>query len=181
MLRRLSVFAGSCSLATAETVCAGDGVGREHVLDLLSSLVDKSLVVARTLQRGEARYALLETIRQYAHEKLRASGEWSAMHHRQLQCFLHLTEETVPKLRGRYQQPWLDWLEGEYDNIRAALSWALERGRIEAGLRIANAIYQFWTVRDYVQEGLAWVERLLARADGRVSLVVRVKALTLRR
>jgi predicted ATPase/DNA-binding NarL/FixJ family response regulator len=177
MLRRLTVFTGGCSLATAETVCAGDGVEREQVLELLSSLVDKSLVVAHTLQRGEARYALLETIRQYAHEKLIASGEWSAIRDRHLHCFLQLAEETVPKLRGPYQQLWLDWLEGEYDNIRAALSWALERERLEAGLRIANAMYQFWTVRDYVQEGLAWVERLLAQADERVAPVVRVTAL----
>ena len=178
MLRRLSVFAGGCSLATAEAVCAGDAVEREQVLDLLSSLVDKSLVVAHTLRRGEARYALLETIRQYAHDRLAAADEWSAIHDRHLQCFLQLVEETMPKLRGRYQQPWLDWLEGEYDNIRAALAWSLEGDRVEAGLRIANAIYQFWTVRDYVQEGLAWVERLLARADERISPVVRANALT---
>ncbi len=177
MLRRLSVFAGGCSLATAETVCAGDGVEREQVLELLSSLVDKSLVVAHTLQPGEARYTLLETIRQYAHEKLRAAGEWAALHDRHLDCFLQVAEETLPKLRGQYQQLWMSWLEGEYDNIRAALSWSLENGRIEAGLRIANAIYQFWTIRDYVQEGLAWVERLLARADDSVSADVRVNAL----
>ena len=177
MLRRLSVFAGGCALATAETVCAGDGVERDQVLELLSSLVNKSLVVAHTLQRGEARYALLETIRQYAHEKLLAAGEWSALHDRHLECFLQLAEATLPKLRGQYQHLWLNWLEGDYDNIRAALAWSLESERIEAGLRIANAIYQFWTIRDYVQEGLAWVERLLARADERISLVVRVNAL----
>jgi non-specific serine/threonine protein kinase len=177
MLRRLSVFAGAWSLATAEAVCAGDGIPRDQVLELLSSLVDKSLVVAHTLQRGEARYALLETIRQYAHEGLRASGEWSAIHDRHLQCFLRLVEETMPKLRGRYQQPWLDLLEGEYGDIRAALAWSLEGDRVEAGLRIANAVYQFWVVRDYVQEGLAWVERLLVRADERITLVVRANAL----
>jgi len=177
MLRRLSVFAGGCSLATAETICAGEEVEREQVLELLSSLVNKSLVVAHTLQRGEARYGLLETIRQYAQEKLLASGERLAIHDRHLHCSLQLAEETVPKLRGQYQQLWLDWLESEYDNIRAALAWSLESGHSEAGLRIANAIYQFWTVRDYVQEGLAWVERLLAQADERISVVVRANAL----
>ena len=177
MLRRLSVFMGGCSLATAETVCAGDGVEREQVLALLSSLVDKSLVVAHTLQRDEARYALLETIRQYGHEKLIASGEWSAIRDRHLQCFLQLAEATLPKLRGPYQHLWLDWLDGEYDNIRAALAWSLERDRIEDGLRITNAIYQFWTVRDYVQEGLAWVERLLLQANERIPPVVHVNAL----
>ena len=160
-----------------EAVCAGDGVEREQVLELLSSLVNKSLVVAQTLQRGEARYSLLETIRQYAQEKLLASGEGPVIHDRHLQCFLQLTEETAPKLSGTYQHLWLDWLEGEYDNIRAALAWSLESDRIEAGLRIAIAIYQFWTIRDYVQEGLTWLERLLARADEAVSLVVRANAL----
>jgi DNA-binding NarL/FixJ family response regulator len=177
MLRRLAVFAGGCSLATAEAVCAGDGVEHEQVLELLSSLANKSLVVAHTLQRSEARYSLLETIRQYAYEKLRASGEWSATHDRHLQCFLQMVEEILPKLRGPYQQLWLNWLEGEYDNIRAALAWSLESERTEAGLRIANAIYQYWTVRDNVEEGLAWVERLLAQADEGISPVVRANAL----
>ena len=177
MLGRLSIFAGSCSLSAAETICAGDGVERELVLELLSSLVNKSLMVAQTLQPGEARYSLLETIRQYAQEKLLASGEWSVIHDRHLQYFLQLAEETAKKLSGQYQQLWLSYLEGEYDNIRAAMTWALESGRIEAGLRIANAIYQFWTIRDYVQEGLAWVERLLAQADETISPVVHANAL----
>jgi predicted ATPase len=120
MLRRLSVFAGGCSLATAEAVCTGEGLEREQMLELLSSLVNKSLVVAQTLKRGEARYELLETMRQYAQEKLIASDEWPAIRDRHLQCFLQLTEETLPKLSGQYQQLCLDWLEGEYDNIRAA-------------------------------------------------------------
>ncbi len=165
VLRRLSVFAGGCSLATAEAVCAGEEVEREHVLDLLSVLVNKSLVVAQTLQRGEARYSLLETIRQYAHEKLNGSGEWLAIHDQHLQYFLQLTEATAPKLSGEYQQLWLNWLEGEHDNIRAALAWSLKSDHIEAGLRITNAIYQLWVIRDYVEEGLGWVERLLAQVD----------------
>jgi non-specific serine/threonine protein kinase len=177
MLLRLSVFAGGCSLATAETVCVGDSVEREQVLDLLSSLVNKSLVVAQTLQRSEARYSLLEMIRQYGHEKLIASGERSALRDRHLQYFLQLTQETEPKTRGQYQQLWLNWLEGEFDNIRAALTWSLESGQIEAGLRIIIGLYQFWTIRDYVEEGFAWVERLLARADEGIALVVRANVL----
>jgi non-specific serine/threonine protein kinase len=177
LLRRLSVFAGGASLTTAAAVCAGPGVPREQVLDLLASLVDKSLVLAHTLQAGEARYTLLDTIRQYAQEKLRAAGERAVAHDPHLQCFLALTEETAPKLSGPDQQRWLDWLEGEYDNVRSALGWALESQQIEAGLRIAVAIYPFWTIRDYVQEGLTWVERLLAHADESVALVVRAHAL----
>lgn len=177
LLRRLSVFAGGCSLTMAETVCAGEGVERLQMLELLSSLVNKSLVVAETLKRGVARYSLLETIRQYVQEKLLASGEWSAIRDLHLQCFLQLTEETEPKLRGQYQQMWLDWLEAEYDNIRAAISWSLESEQIETGLRIAIALYPFWTIRDYVEEGLAWIERLLAQAEEGMSLHLRANAL----
>lgn len=177
MLQRLAVFTAGCSLTTAESICAGDTIGREQVLDLLSSLVNRSLVMADTLRRGEARYALLETIREYAQEKLSASGAWSLVHDRHLQCFLALTEETSPKLTGPYQQLWLTWLDGEYDNIRAALTWSLKSGQIKAGLRIATALYQFWTIRDYVDEGLSWFERLLARADASTSAVLRAHAL----
>lgn len=177
ILRRLSVFTGGCSLTTAETVCVGDGVEHSQVLELLASLISKSLVVAQTLQPGEARYTLLETIRQYAHEKLRSSGERSAICDRHLQCFLKLTEEALPKLSGPYQQIWLNWLESEYDNLRASLAWSLESDQIEAGLRIAVAIYQFWTIRDYAEEGLLWLERLFAQADGRISSVVYANAL----
>jgi non-specific serine/threonine protein kinase len=177
LLRRLSVFAGGCSLASAEAVCAGEGLEREQVLEVLSSLVNKSLVVSRTLQRDEARYSLLETIREYAREKLSDEREASMLQGRHLQWFLYLAEETAPKLVGPYQQLWLDWLESEYDNIRAALAYSLESDSIEVGLRIATAIYQFWTIRDYAQEGLTWLERLLARADDRVPAVVRANAL----
>jgi non-specific serine/threonine protein kinase len=140
-------------------------------------LVNKSLVLAQTLQRGEARYSLLEIIRQHAQEKLIASREWPMIRDRHLQSFLRLTEETAQKLTGPYQQLWLNWLELEYDNLRAAISWSLESGRIEAGLRIAIAIYQFWTIRDYVEEGLLWMERLLAQAGDKISPVVRANAL----
>jgi len=163
LLQRLSVFAAGCSLATAEAVCAGDTVERRRVLELLSSLVDKSLIVAHTLQGSEARYRMLETIRQYAQEKLKAAGDLPALRDRHLQCFLQLTEETLPKLSGPYQRLWLNWLEDEYDNMRAVLAWSQESGQIEAGLRIAIAIYQFWTIRDYAEEGRTWMERLLAR------------------
>jgi non-specific serine/threonine protein kinase len=177
LLARLSVFAAGCSLAAAEAVCAVEGIEQAHVLDLLTSLVDKSLVMAHTLRRSEARYSLLETIRQYAQERLTASGDLSAIRDRHLQCFLRLVEETEPKLSGQYQPLWLNWLESEHDDIRAALSWSLESDRIEAGLRIVIAIYQFWTIRNRVVEGLAWMERLLARVDERVSPVVRTNAL----
>lgn len=178
MLVRLSVFAGGCSLVTAEAVCSGDGIEREQILELLSLLVTKSLVVAQTFQLGEARYSMLETIREYAHEQLIVSGDWSATCDRHLQCFLQLAEETAPKLIERYQQIWLDWLEVEHTNFRAALSWSLKTSRIEEGLRLAIALYEFWRRRGYVQQGLDWYEQLLAQADENISLVVQAKAFT---
>ena len=153
---------------------------------LISSLVDKSLVVAETTGRAQGRYRLLETIREYALEKLKAAGEISAMRDLYLALFVSRTEEIAPKLTGSYQQLWFNWLETEHDNIRAALAWALESAptgapedaHIEAGLRIANALHQFWSVRNYWQEGLAWFERLLAQADDRIPLDVHVYACT---
>lgn len=178
IFRRLSLFAGGCSLATAEAICTGDAVDGEQLLTLFSSLVDKSLVVAETLRPGDARYTMLETIRQYADEKLEDAGEKPAIRDRHLQCFLELVEETEPKLQGEFQQLWLNWLESEVGNIRAALSWSLESGQFELGLRIAIAIYEFWTIRDYTGEALAWLEQLLVRADEAVPLIVRAKALS---
>lgn len=176
LLRRMSVFVVGCSLATVEVVCVGDGIEHEQILELLSSLVDKSLVVAQTLQLGEARYSMLETIREYAQERLVASDDWSRTRDRHLQYFLKLAEEMAPKLIERYQQNWLDWLEVEHANFQTALAWSLESGEIEAGLRIAMALHEFWQKRVYVQEGLNWFEQLLMKADENVSMVIRANA-----
>lgn len=178
LLQRLTLFTAGFTISTAESACAWGDIQRAEVLDLLSSLVSKSLVVAETLQGSEARYRLLETIRQYAQEKLKASGEWVSAHDHYLACFLRLTEEVAPKLREQYQQLWFDWLETENDNIRAALAWALEQQRIEAGLRIGTALYSFWQTRAYIREGHTWYERFLHQTDDSVPLAVHVNALT---
>jgi non-specific serine/threonine protein kinase len=91
---------------------------------------------------------------------------------------LRLTEEVAPKLREQYQQLWFDWLETENDNIRAALAWALEQQRIEAGMRIGTALYPFWWTRAYSREGYIWYERFLHQTDDSVPLAVHVNALT---
>ena len=97
------------------------------------------------------------------------SGIWSTT--------LKTMEEAERKLTGPYQQLWLGWLDSEYGEVRAALSWSLESGRIEAGLRIAVAIYQYWVIRDYAEEGLAWLERLILNAGDGVPPAVRANAL----
>jgi predicted ATPase/DNA-binding CsgD family transcriptional regulator len=177
LLQRLAVFVAGCTLDAAEVVCTGDGIDAEHTLDRISSLVSKSLVVADTIGRAQARYRLLETIREYALEKLDEAGETRRLRNRHLDLFLAQAEEAAPKLNEAYQQIWLNWLEVEHDNLRAALAWSLESGRIESGLRIATALVRFWEIRGFAQEGLAWFERLLAQADERISLVVHANAL----
>lgn len=177
LLNRLAVFAAGFSLDTAEVVCAIEGVDNDQVLDLLSSLVDKSLIVADTGSKAHARYRLLETIREYALEKLEASGEMNQLRDRHLNLFLTRAEEAMPKQFEAYQQLWLNWLESDHDNVRAALTWALESKQIEAGLRLASAMTLFWEIRGYVREGVNWLERLLAEANEGVSLKVHVDAL----
>jgi predicted ATPase/DNA-binding CsgD family transcriptional regulator len=177
MLRRLAVFEAGCTLDTAESVCSGEDIAAQDILGLISSLVSKSLVVAETVGRTQARYRLLETIREYALERLKEAGEKARLRDRHLDLFLARAEEAAPKLNDAYQQLWLNWLEGEHDNLRAALAWSLESGRTEEGLRIATALVRYWEIRGYVPEGLVWFERLLAQADERISLVVHANAL----
>jgi non-specific serine/threonine protein kinase len=161
LLRRLAVFEAGFTLDTAEAVCAAEN---EPVIQGLSSLVSKSLVVADTTGRAQARYRLLETIREYAQEKLEDAGETQTLRSRHLDLFLARAEEAAPRLNDDFQGMWLNWLEGELDNIRAALVFALESGSIEQGLRITSAIVRFWEIRGYVQEGLSWFQRLLLEA-----------------
>ncbi len=177
LLRRLSVFAGCFTLPSVEQVCGGNGLEEKSLLDHLSALINKSLVQAETAFEGAARYDMLESIRQYAAEKLDRSGEKSAIQDRFLFCYLRLVEEVEAKLIGPYQELWLNWLEEESVNIRAALAWALASGRLEEGLRITIALYNLWTIRDLVDEGLAWLERLLAQGEGIVSDLVHIIAL----
>jgi predicted ATPase/DNA-binding CsgD family transcriptional regulator len=180
-LRRLAVFPAGWTIDMVEAVCSGEGIDKGRMLNLLSSLVKKSLIVADTTSHSQARYRLLETIREYALEKLVNAGESEQLRDRHLALFLSRAEEASPKLGEAYQQLWLNWLESERDNLRAALVWSLEDGgvsrRVESGLRIASALVRFWEIRGSVQEGMAWFERLFAQTDERISPVVRVNAL----
>lgn len=177
LLRRLAVFGSGCTLDMVESVCAGKVITKERTLDLLSSLVDKSLVTAEICGRTEARYRLLETIREYALEKLKEAGEVTRLHDRHLDFFVARAEEIAPKLQGSsYQSLWRNWLDGELDNIRAALNWALQSGHVELGLRLAVALFGFWTSHGSMREGRAWLERLLAQADEQLPIVLRARA-----
>jgi predicted ATPase/class 3 adenylate cyclase len=160
-LCRLSAFAGTCTLEAAEAVCDGDGVETADVLDLLTQLVDKSLVVVEE-QRGEAQYRLLETVRQYARDRLLESGDAGAVQSRHQSFFLALAEEIEPRLFGPEEGELLDRLESEHDNLRAALARSLESGDAEGGLRLAGALGWFWYRQGYWAEGREWLTRTLS-------------------
>jgi non-specific serine/threonine protein kinase len=164
-LNRLSVFAGGWTLVAAEAVCAGEEVGASEAFDLMMGLVNKSLVVVEG-QGGEVRYRLLETVRQYGQEKLVEAGEESILCKRHLDWFLALAERSEPELWRLEQIAWLDLLDIEHDNLRAALEWALGSGEAEVGLRLTGALGRFWFVRGYWSEGRRWLERALSRGTG---------------
>jgi predicted ATPase len=129
LFRRLSAFSGGWTLEAVEAVCSGGAIEQEDVLDLLGGLVDKSLVVVRWITDGAVRYRMLESIRQYARERLEVSGEADEVRDRHATFFLALAEEAEPQLAGPGQRVWVERLEGEHDNLREALSWVLEQGR----------------------------------------------------
>jgi len=173
IFRRLSVFAGGWTLDAAETVCASPPITHDQVFDLLSLLVDKSLVVVDD-QGSEKRYRMLEIVRQYAREKLKDVGEDSETRRRHCGWFLDLAEQAEPMLLGPGEQ-WLDLLEVEHDNLRAAMELSLRSGEKEAGLRLAGALRRFWMVRGYWTEGRQRLEAALALENGAAPL--RSKAL----
>jgi non-specific serine/threonine protein kinase len=177
LFRRLSVFAGGWTLGAAEAVGAGDGVEGEDALDLLSRLVDKSLVVAEVRRERSPRYRFLEPVRQYARERLERSEEANAVRLRHALWFLALAEEAEPELRREQQGLWLERLETEHDNLRAAIQCLLEGDDTEPALRLCGALGDFWHMRGYLSEGRRWLEAALKKTgDGPAS--VRTKVLS---
>jgi predicted ATPase/DNA-binding SARP family transcriptional activator/DNA-binding CsgD family transcriptional regulator len=173
---QLSVFAGGWTLEAAEAAALGENVKEDEILDLLSSLVDKSLVVAEATGKGAVRYGMLEPVRQYSRERLGESGEVEAIRRAHARFFLALAEEADSELRGPRQGTWLERLETEHDNMRAALTWSVEGGDAEQGLRFAGALAWFWGVRGHYAEGRRWLEELLSKASA-APITARAKAL----
>jgi predicted ATPase/DNA-binding CsgD family transcriptional regulator/Tfp pilus assembly protein PilF len=173
---RLSVFAGGWTLEAAEAVGVGGGVEEDDILDLLSGLAEKSLVVVRGSDEGRVRYRFLEPVRQYALEKLKESGEAEAARRAHAQCFLALAEEAEPELSGPREAQWSERLEVEHDNIRAALSWSLEQGETEIALRLAGVLWLFWFAQGYNSEGQRWLEQALTK-HGQATAATRARAL----
>jgi predicted ATPase/DNA-binding CsgD family transcriptional regulator len=174
LFRRLSVLAGGFSLEAAEAVCIGEDVERNGVLELLSHLVDKSLVVAQE-EGGETRYRLLETVRQYGSERLSESDEVAEFRERHAGYYLALAEVAAPELKGEGQLAWLERLETEHDNLRSAMRWLLGPGEPEKAARLGWALWLFWGIRAHFAEGRRSMEQALT-AEGSVAMPASARA-----
>jgi non-specific serine/threonine protein kinase len=171
------VFAGGWTIEAAEVIAADDGAHGDNVLNLLSRLVDKSLVIVDRSVDGGRRYRFLETVRQYARERLVESGESERVRDRHLAFFHQAVRRAEPELTRERQLSWLDRLEREHDNLRAALEWCLaapERGR--QTVEVVTPLWWFWIKRGYYREGQEWLERALS-AGGDIPPALRAKAL----
>jgi predicted ATPase/class 3 adenylate cyclase len=161
---RLSVFAGGWGLEAAEKICAGDGIEEWGVLNFLTSLVEKSLVTYEE-RAAEGRYRLLETVRQYGRDRLLETGEAEIVRDRHSAYFLRLTEQDAPGYPGQASIEWLERVESEHDNLRAALAWRLSGAdSAEDGLRLVVSIWIFWFVRGHLTEGHQWVQKALEKS-----------------
>ncbi|MEV6672761.1 AfsR/SARP family transcriptional regulator, partial [Streptomyces sp. NPDC051162] len=162
VLRRLSVFSGGCDLGKAEEVCSGGAVGSRDVAALLGSLVDKSLVVAAPAADGDMRYRLLETVGEYAAERLDEAGERAAVERRHLVAYRELARTADPLLRGPAQRVWLDRLELEHDNLRSALRRSVAALDEQEALCLVLSLAWFWQLRDHRGDVRTWAEAAAA-------------------
>ena len=176
LFARLAVFQGGCSLEAIETVC-GEGL-YDDVFDGLTSLVTKSLIQQKETPAGEPRFTMLETLHEYAWERLRESGEAQAMHRRHAEYFAQMAEQAEPELRRAGFPYWMSQLESEDSNLHTALEWSLENeGDIELGLRLVASLRDFWIMSSRFLQAEGWSQRALARS-ATVPPRLRIKALT---
>jgi predicted ATPase/DNA-binding SARP family transcriptional activator len=181
LFRRLAVFRGGWDLEAAERICAGDGAPEEKlaandILELLSSLVSKSLANVTREPGQEARYRLLETVHQYAREKAMEAGGLEIWRSRHLEYFTAWAEELEPRLRGPEQAYWFERLMVNLENIRLALEWGLERDP-QAALRLAAGLHLFWYRTKHMEEGIQWLIAALDRPESAARTVQRGRAL----
>jgi predicted ATPase/class 3 adenylate cyclase len=174
LFRRLPVFVGGSTLEAIEAVCNSES--ELNVLETIESLVGKSLL-KQTDAAGEPRFAMLETIREYAGERLVAAGEEECVKERHRDYFLSLAEQAEPKLIGAQQAEWLQHLEREHENLRASLNWSLGETGAGAGLRLCGALQRFWWTRGHHAEGREWCVRVLGKAGAEERTLERAKVL----
>ncbi|HJS19691.1 MAG TPA: adenylate/guanylate cyclase domain-containing protein, partial [Anaerolineales bacterium] len=186
LLCRLSVFAGSWTLEAAEAICVGDGIELFDVLDLLSQLVNKSLVVviekpqtseSSLSAQGPLRYRMLETIRQYAREKLLEAGQGKRIRDSHFDYYLHMAKQLVSEFFGAKELVWLVWLDDEWDNLRAAVEWSLET-HPEAGLELVNCLgYVFLDNLNNLTDIQNWLHQLLSHPLNSTRTLIRARGL----
>jgi len=177
LLRRLAVFVAGRTLEMAEEVCSGDGLERRDIFDLLSSLADKSLIMAERGAEEAPRYTLLESIWSFAEEKLEQHQETDQYRRRHLDYFVRFAEAMEPELFRVHQKAWLDRLTVEQANLNQALRTSLEHPEtIEQGLRLASSLIRYWEVRNYFAEGYEHCVSLLAAATNTLKPEIRAKA-----
>ena len=176
LFRLLGIFAGSFSLEAAVAVCGGE-IDEYEAIDLVASLVDKSLLAVDE-QGAETRYRMLETIRRYARDQLILSREMPRVQIRFFEWYMHLAERAEPELQSSSQLLWLDRLESELDNIRAAIRSASDLDDVITAGRTTAALWWFWCLRGYIREGRGWYDRILGLSWGEEHRAVRAKLLT---
>ena len=175
LFRRLAVFVNGFTLEAAEAVCNATGDLEVDVFDGIASLVDKSLLRHEVGPGHESRFVMLETLREYAREKLMGAEEMAPAQDNHLNFFLNLVEAAAPQMQGAEQEWWWQRFEAEHDNLRAALQWSQRLDKAEIGLRLVTVLWRFWEVRGYLSEGRQWLEAMLAQSNGTPAL--RAKAL----
>ena len=177
LFRRLSVFVGGCILEGAESVCNTKDDLDLDLLDAIASMVDKSLAQKVEQAKGESRFVMLETIREYALEKLEASGEEPLTKRAHAAYCLVLAEEEATEQSGADGSEWLERFASEHDNFRAALEWLTETGDAEWGLRLGTALFRYWEIREYLAEGRDRLGRLLKLTGAAAPTKLRMRAL----
>ena len=171
----LSVFVGDAGLDAIEQVCRHEVSG--ELLDALASLVEKSLVRQRDGIDGEPHFGMLETIREFAIEQAVARGRWDGLRPQHAAVFLAIAEEAATQVMGSAKRAWLDRLEEDHDNLRAAMGWAIESGNVETAMRLGSALWRFWQMRGYLGEGRDRLEQALALPQSHDHPAVRADAL----
>jgi predicted ATPase/DNA-binding CsgD family transcriptional regulator len=178
LFRRLAVFVGGCTLDAAESVVAGAGGLEREVFDALDSLLTKSLLVRQGGSASEPRFGMLETIREYALERLAVSGEAEVVRRSHADYHLAFAERAEPELTGAEEEVWLDRLEAEHDNLRAAAGWFEARAAVEENLRLGGAVWRFWWMRGHMREGRQRLKSALSQPGAALAMRARARALS---
>jgi predicted ATPase/DNA-binding CsgD family transcriptional regulator len=178
LFRRLAVFVGGCELSAIEAVCAAFDNAVDHVLEAVTSLIDKSLLQQTEQERAASRLVMLETIREYGLERLEASGETEAVRRQHASFFLQVALESLPKMNSAEQATWFKRLEADHDNMRAALRFTLESQEVQMGLRLTGVLASgFWISCNYESEGRRWIAQMLEQPGAEARTLARAQAL----